>query len=156
MRKLLISIAQWGGVSARVRAFILNIFGHKVTAIYSDCIFGRGNGRIFMGAGSYINSGCYLDLNEDIIIGSNTSIAPKCIFITTTHNIGNSEKRAGKTKLHSIHIGDGCWIGANTTVLPGVTIGDGVVVGAGSLVTRDLVSNGLYYGRPAKLIRILE
>lgn len=156
MRKLLITIAQWGGVPSRLRSLILNLFGHKVTAIYSDCILGRGSGRIYMGAGSYINSGCFLDLNEDIIIGSNSSIAMRCTFITTTHVIGDSGKRAGKTEYHSIHIGDGCWIGANTTILPGITIGDGVVVGAGSLVTKDLVSNGLYYGRPAKLIKILE
>lgn len=155
MRKLLISIILWGGVSSRVRALILNMFGHKVTAIYSDCIFGRGNGHIYMGSGSYINSGCYFDLNEDVFIGSNTCIAMRCTFVTTTHIIGNSFKRAGRSEFKPVHIGDGCWIGANTTILPGVTIGNGVV-GAGSLITKDLVSNGLYYGRPAKLIKILE
>jgi len=32
----------------------------------------------------------------------------------------------------------GCWIGANTIILPGVTIGENGVVGAGSLVTKSI------------------
>ena len=36
--------------------------------------------------------------------------------------------------------------------MPGVTIGDGVVVGAGSIVTKDIQSNSLAVGVPAKII----
>lgn len=156
MRKLLISIALWGGVSSALRKKILNFFGHKITAIYADCQIGRGPGHIFMEEGSYCNANCFFDLNNDIYIGRNVSIGMHCTFITTSHNIGSSTKRAGKTICSSIKIGDGSWIGGCCTILPGVTIGNGVVVGAGSLITTDLEANGLYLGRPAKLIRRLH
>lgn len=145
-----------GGVSSALRKKKLNFFGHKITAIYADCQIGRGPGHIFMEEGSYCNANCFFDLNDDIYIGSNVSIGMHCTFITTSHNIGSSTKRAGKTICSPIKIGDGSWIGGCCTILPGVTIGNGVVVGAGSLITTDLEANGLYLGRPAKLIRRLH
>ena len=109
-----------------------------------------------MGSGSYCNSECFFDMNDDIVIGRNVSIGMRCIFITTSHEIGSPNKRAGKTKSAPIKVEDGCWIGADTAILSGVTIGAGAVVGAGSLITHDLEPNGLYYGRPAKLVRRLD
>ncbi len=47
------------------------------------------------------------------------------------------------------------WIGANTTILKGVTIGENTVVGAMSLVNKDLHSNTVYAGIPAKKIKDL-
>lgn len=47
------------------------------------------------------------------------------------------------------------WIGANTTILKGVTIGENTVVGAMSLVNKDLPSNSVCAGNPAKKIRDL-
>lgn len=43
-------------------------------------------------------------------------------------------------------------IGASTTVLPGVVIGDNVVVGAGSVVNRDIPSNSVAVGNPARVV----
>lgn len=47
------------------------------------------------------------------------------------------------------------WIGANTTILKGVTIGENTVVGTMSLVNKDLLSNTVYAGIPAKKIKDL-
>jgi acetyltransferase-like isoleucine patch superfamily enzyme len=54
-----------------------------------------------------------------------------------------------------VRIGNGCWIGAGVTILPGVTIGEGCVIGAGSVVTRSTEANGLYVGMPARRVREL-
>ena len=40
-------------------------------------------------------------------------------------------------------------IGSNATILP-VTIGDNVVIGAGAVVTKDIPSNSVVKGNPAK------
>ena len=64
--------------------------------------------------------------------------------------------RAGKTIYKPIFIGNGCWIGANSIILPGVTIGDGCIIGAGSVVNKDCDSNCLYAGNPAKKIKTLD
>ena len=56
----------------------------------------------------------------------------------------------------SVHIGNNVFLGINTIILEGVTIGDNVVVGSGSVVTKELESNGVYAGVPAKKICSLE
>ena len=48
-----------------------------------------------------------------------------------------------------------CWIGANTTILPGCArIGIGAVVGAGSVVTHDVPDFAVVAGNPARVIRM--
>lgn len=51
------------------------------------------------------------------------------------------------------HIGKRCFIGANAVVMCGVTIGDEVIVGTGAIVTKDVPSNCIVAGNPAKIIR---
>lgn len=129
---------------------------HKTARIYPQCFCGAGNGKLRVGANSYINYRCFLDLGNDIIIGDNVSVAFNCVFINSTHELGNENKRAGAGQSKKIIIEDGCWIGANTTILPGVKIAKGCVIGANSLVSKDTEVNGLYVGSPAKRIRNLS
>ena len=42
------------------------------------------------------------------------------------------------------------------TILPGVTIGSNVVVAAGAVVTKDVPSNCVVGGVPARVLRELE
>lgn len=55
-----------------------------------------------------------------------------------------------------IVIGNNVFIGNKCIIMPGVTIGDNVVVGAGSIVTRDIPSNSVCAGVPAKVLRSIE
>ena len=77
------------------------------------------------------------------------------MLITGTHHLGEEYQRAGVETALPITVGDGAWIGANCTILPGVTIGRGAVVAAGSVVTKSIGDNEMYAGVPAKLIRVL-
>lgn len=52
-----------------------------------------------------------------------------------------------------IHIGNKCFIGANAIIMCGIRIGDEVVVGAGAIVTKDVPSNCVVAGNPAKIIK---
>lgn len=128
---------------------------HKTSRIYPQCFCGAGNGKLKVGANSYINYRCFLDLGNDIIIGDNVSIAFNCIFINSSHEIGDKKQRAGAGLAKKIIIEDGCWIGANTTILPGVRIAKGCIIGANSLITKDTEKNGLYVGAPAIRIKTL-
>ena len=47
----------------------------------------------------------------------------------------------------------GAQIGAGVTILPFVTIGRRALVGAGSVVTRDVPSETVVAGNPARVIR---
>lgn len=66
------------------------------------------------------------------------------------------QKCGGVSKTAPIRIEDGCWIGANVTILPGVTIKAGTVIAAGAVVIHDCDENALYGGVPAKKIRDLQ
>lgn len=81
------------------------------------------------------------------------NIAYKVTFITSIHEIADRERRAGKPISEEITVGDGTWIGANVTILPGVNIGSGVIIAAGSVVVHDCEDNSIYAGNPAKLIK---
>ncbi len=50
-------------------------------------------------------------------------------------------------------IGNNVYIAANSTVIGDIVIGDNVIVGAGSVVTKDIPSNVVVVGNPAKVIR---
>lgn len=55
-----------------------------------------------------------------------------------------------------ITVGNNVFLGAGVRVLPGVTIGDNVIVGAGAIVVRDIPSNCVAVGQPARPIRTLQ
>ena len=51
-----------------------------------------------------------------------------------------------------VKIGNNVWMGENVTIWKGVTIGDNVIIGIGSIVTKDIPSNSIAVGVPAKVI----
>ena len=55
-----------------------------------------------------------------------------------------------------IRVGNNVFLGHGVIVLPGVTIGDDVVIGAGPIVTKDIPSNCVAVGVPAKPQKTLE
>jgi acetyltransferase-like isoleucine patch superfamily enzyme len=62
-----------------------------------------------------------------------------------THDYVNNVHR-------EVRIGDNCFIGAHSIILPGVTIGDGCIVAAGSVVARDVPAGSLVAGNPARVV----
>lgn len=69
----------------------------------------------------------------------------------------NSLKRfIGVAKLGRVKIGNHVMVGAKSTILANVQIGDNVVIGAGSVVTKDVPSNSVVAGNPARIISSLD
>ena len=60
------------------------------------------------------------------------------------------------TKYGDIHLGKGCYIGLNVTIMPGVHIGEGAVIGSCALVTKDIPAWTVAAGVPAKVIKNVE
>ena len=61
-----------------------------------------------------------------------------------------------KYRVEKTIIGNRVFLGANSVVLPGVTIGDNVIVGSGAIVTKDIPSNVVVAGNPARVISTVE
>lgn len=59
-------------------------------------------------------------------------------------------------KVGKIKIGNNCYVGTGAKIMPGVTIGDNVIVGAGAIVTKDVASNLVVAGVPAKVICTID
>ncbi|MBC8135210.1 MAG: acyltransferase, partial [Fibrella sp.] len=102
-----------------------------------------------------LNSPLYLDASAPITIGNGVAIGHHVMIVTTGHEIGSPEMRSGRHLHEPVTIGDGAWIAANVTLLPGVTIGRGAVVAAGAVVTKDVPENTLVGGVPARILRKL-
>ncbi len=60
------------------------------------------------------------------------------------------------SSIGKVKIGNNVAFARQVTVLKGVTIGDNVFIGHGSLVTKDIPSNCIAAGRPAKFICSLD
>ena len=144
-------------VHFKVRNIFYYIAGIKKISVKKSAICYISGKNIEIKEGSYINKECLLDAKGgNITIGKNVGIGYRCQLLTTNHSYTDKKKRTGKVIASDITIGDGCWIGAGSIINPGVTIGDGCVIASGSVVTRDCISNGLYAGVPAKMIKRLE
>ena len=93
-----------------------------------------------------ISAGTHLDkvYPQGIHIGEESYTTSGCIIFT--HDYCRD--------LHcDTYIGKQCFIGANAIIMCGVRIGDNVVVGSGSVVTKDVPSNCIVAGNPARVIK---
>jgi maltose O-acetyltransferase len=151
------------GSFGTLRAGIYRLVGFRgirEKVVFHGPIELRGQGpfyqRLHIGAFSYLNSPCFIDLNGPVDIGQRVTIGHHTVIITSNHEIGPPLRRAGALVPDSVTIGDGAWIAARVTILPGVTIGPGAIVGAGSVVTKDVPANCKVAGVPAKIIGYLD
>ena len=78
---------------------------------------------------------------------------PAVQIYTATHPISAAERRKWLESAKPITIGSDVWVGGAAIICPGVTIGDRAVIAAGSVVTRDVPSDVIVGGNPARVIR---
>ena len=136
--------------SRRFRLWILKRYHVKIgegTVVLRNVMFWTGC-NIEIGKGCVINSNTILDGREGkIIIGDRVDIARDCIFWTGEHDSHTHEPKGG-----NVVIGDYCWIGCRSIIMPGVTVGSSTICAANAVVTKDADSNSIYAGIPAKKI----
>lgn len=92
-------------------------------------------------------------IGAKIVIGKGTLIAPNVGLITANHDPSDLD---GHVLGKDIVLGQKCWIGMNSVILPGVTLGDHTMVGAGSVVTKSFPEGScILAGNPAAIIKRL-
>jgi galactoside O-acetyltransferase len=103
----------------------------------------------------FINQNCTLYDLGGVDIGDEVMIGPNVSLITSSHPIAPSQRRDA-VLAKPIVIGRNVWIAAGVTIIGGVTVGENAVVAAGAVVTRDVPSNTLAAGNPARVVRRID
>lgn len=141
---------------AELRALFSKLIGKDVDEsfgffppFYTDC--GK---NIHIGKKVFINMGCKFQDQGGIFIEDGALIGHNVVLATLNHAMAPEERSTMIPK--PIHIGKNVWIGSNSTILPGVTIGESAIVAAGAVVTKDVPSNTVVGGVPAKIIRQID
>lgn len=91
-----------------------------------------------------------------VTIGDDCFIGPNVSIYTACHSTDPVERNTRQEWALPVTIGNNCWLGGGVTILPGVSIGDNVTIGAGSVVVRDIPSDSVAVGNPAKVIKTLK
>lgn len=142
--------------AAEIRNLLSQITGsqiHESVAVFTPLYINYGK-NTKIGRNVFINFDCvFLDLGG-ITIEDGVLIAPKVSLLSEGHPVFPNERQA--LVPGHIHIGKNAWIGAGVTILPGVTIGENAVVAAGAVVSKDVPTNTIVGGVPAKIIKSID
>jgi putative colanic acid biosynthesis acetyltransferase WcaF len=134
------------------RNFLLRLFGAKI----GKKVIIRPTARITypwkvsIGDYSWIGDDVVLYSLGEIEIGKNVVISQKSYICTASHDYLQSDFPIFAKKST---IEDECWLATDVFVSPGITIGEGSVIGSRSSVYKDIPSNKVCIGSPAKIIR---
>lgn len=86
-----------------------------------------------------------MKVEDDVFVGPNVTFAND--LVPRSKHYPDRYKRTLLKK--------GCSVGANSTIIAGVTIGEYALVGAGSVVTKDVPPNTVWYGNPARFVKYI-
>lgn len=107
--------------------------------------------RAVIGAGSCVMPGAVININckigEGVIINTNSSVDHDCQIYNYVHIAPGTAISGGSV------INEGTHIGTNASVIDGICIGSWSYVGAGAVVVKNIPSNVMAYGVPAKVIK---
>ncbi|MCL1979305.1 MAG: sugar O-acetyltransferase [Methanomassiliicoccaceae archaeon] len=139
------------------RAALSDLLGHPVDELTKvvppfHCDLGT---NIKLGNNVLINYDCVLLDTGEIFIGDNTLIGPGVKIVTAKHSLEAKERRDWSVSCAPVKIEEDVWIGAGAVILPGVTVGARSVIGAGAVVTKDVPSDAIAVGNPARVVRSL-
>jgi len=116
-----------------------------------------GNGRIEIGDGSIVYSGCELWCHHrsTIRLGGHVLFTRGAAAVTGMHVFKDRDATILSQGVASadITVEDDCWIGFRAILCPGAAVGRGTVVGAGAVVTGRLPPMVVAGGVPARVIR---
>nr|WP_068892641.1 DapH/DapD/GlmU-related protein [Pedobacter panaciterrae] len=117
---------------------------------------------LIFGSNIEINDYVHIAAAKKIIIGNNVLIASKVFISDINHgnysgdSVDSPDVPPNKRKLSAkpIIIEDNVWIGEGVCVMAGVRIGLGSIIGASAVVTKDVPSNSIAVGNPARVVKV--
>jgi acetyltransferase-like isoleucine patch superfamily enzyme len=113
-------------------------------------------GEVEIGAKSVLGQECTISAFQSVRIGRECVVADRVMLIDFDHGVVEVERpiRLQGIYKRDVRVGHNCWIGYGACILRGVTIGDNCIVGTSTVVTKDVPSNAVVGGVPARLLRM--
>ena len=104
----------------------------------------------------HIAAGENIEIGDNCLFASNIYISDICHGDYSDSDLASSpyippDER--KLTTNKVAIGNNVWIGENVCILPGVTVGSGCIIGANSVVNRNIPTNSIAVGAPAKIVK---
>ena len=140
----------------------ISISGYNNKVVLEGCSCGltlivRGNDcMVYIGENTTIET-CYMvcmGYGNSITIGKDGMFAGNVeIWNTDSHLITDLDGNFLNSNATPVNIGNHVWLGKHSKILKGVTISNGSIVGMGSVVTKDIPSNYIAAGHPARVIK---
>ncbi|WP_205660305.1 acyltransferase [Cognatitamlana onchidii] len=118
-------------------------------------VFLKSIKTISFGNNISIHSMCYIDGSGVLDIGNDVSIAHATTIMTTSHTWEdqNTPIKYNPAPKKSVLIKDDVWIASGCRILSGITINSRSIVAAGAVVNKNVPSNCIVGGIPAKVIK---
>ena len=110
-------------------------------------------GKLHIGDGVFLNSGCILTARESVLIGEGTIFGPNVLVYDHDHAIVNGRTMDNQFVTAPVIIGKNVWIGAGTIILKGSVIEDNCVIAAGSVVTGRVPADSVFVQKREKTIK---
>lgn len=124
--------------------------------IAKNCsLFGGPNNHLEIGETSYVGMNTIMNGYVDkITIGSHVSFGANVyLMVDSGPNASEKLQRLYPVEHGPISIGNHCWIGSETVIMPNVSLGDFCIVAANSFVKQSFPAYSIIGGTPARLIR---
>lgn len=133
---------------------LLSILGSSGEGVYIESPFFCDYGyNISLGDKVYFNFNVAILDCAEIVIGNFVKFGPGVQVYTATHSLDPIGRARGDEFALPVVVEENAWIGGSAIILPGVHIGKNSVIGAGSVVIRDIPSDVVAAGNPARVIR---
>jgi maltose O-acetyltransferase len=112
--------------------------------------------NLILGANSELGRGVVIDLTDRVEIGDHVKIGARAMILTSSHELGPREHRAGPVQTAPVSIGEGAEIGPGAILLPGITIGARAVIEENSVVVKDVPPEARMRGNPAAVVKVVS
>lgn len=126
--------------------------------IAKNCsLFGGPSNLLWIGKGTYVGMNTIMNgFVDKITIGEYVSFGANVyLMVDSGPNASERLQRLYPVEHGPISIGNHCWIGSESVIMPSVSLGDFCIVAANSFVKESFPAYSIVGGTPARLIRMM-
>src|SRR3954470_19256299 len=115
-------------------------------------------GEYEIGAKTVLGQECTISAFQHVSIGRECILADRVMLIDFDHGVVEVERPIRMQGIYKrdVRVGHNVWVGYGACFLRGTTVGDNCVIGTNTVVTKDLPSDAVVAGVPARVLRMRD